>query len=96
MSFDLQMRQKEAEHCNNNNNNNSSVTIQRNNDATINTTKMTTTTNTSSNKDSISDHQTKQTTATPDSNAQQTNYDSKPDTFTMVSGVGNRRSWREV
>lgn len=95
MSFDLQMRQKEAEHCNNNNNNNSSVTIQRNNDATINTTKMTTTTNTS-NKDSISDHQTKQTTATPDSNAQQTNYDSKPDTFTMVSGVGNRRSWRDV
>lgn len=76
------MRQKEADHCNNN-----SVIIQRNNDATINNTKMTTTTNnTSSNKDSISDQQTKQTTATSDSNAtQQTNYDSKPDSFAMVS-----------
>lgn len=79
---DLQMRQKEADHCNNN-----SVIIQRNNDATINNTKMTTTTNnTSSNKDSTSDQQTKQTTATLDSNAtQQTNYDSKPDSFAMVS-----------
>lgn len=76
--FILQMRQKEADHCN-------SSVIQCNNDTNINNTKMTTTTTNNIDKDSISDNnnQTKQTTATNDSKPQ-TNYDNKQDSFAMV------------